>query len=97
MAIIVEQEKKPVNWVGIIGGAVVIVIIFIGTYYLFFKQPSLIEVVVPSSLEPLNQISKVQPLDPTAVINSPSFKALKDYTVTLPPAVIGRSNPFKPF
>lgn len=96
MAILLEEEKKPVNWFGIIAGIVVALIIVIGGYVLFFKKPDLIEVVVPQELQDITTLSKVPPLDPQAVVNSSNFKSLKDYTSPLPNPVKGRSNPFAP-
>ena len=96
MAITIEEEKKPVNWIGIIGAIVIVASIFIGGYYLFFKKPELIEVVVPSNLQDLNKIAQVK-FNPQEVVDSVVFKALRDYSqpLQLPPK--GRPNPFKPF
>ena len=96
MAIILEEEKKPVNWFGMIAGIVAALIVLIGGYYLFFKKPQFIEVVVPGPLQQIETISKVPPLDPQAVINSSNFRALRDYTTPLPEPVKGRQNPFAP-
>lgn len=96
MAIILEEEKKPVNWFAIVTGAVVALIVLVGGYYLFFKKPELIEVVVPGPLQRIETLSKVPRLDPQAIVNSSNFRSLKDYTSPLPPAVKGRANPFLP-
>lgn len=95
MAIIIEEEKKKTNWTAVATVAVVLVTIFVGGYYLFFKNPELIEVVAPDNLQRLNELSQAK-FEPNAVVNSPVFKALRDFTtpLTLPPA--GRANPFQP-
>ncbi len=94
MAIVVEEEKKG-SWITIITVAVILVIVFTGGYYLFFKNPELIEVVAPDRLQQLNQLSQAK-FDPAAVIDSPLFKALRDYTAPLVLPQAGRANPFQP-
>lgn len=96
MAIVLEQEKHPVNWVSLATAAVVIVSLFAGGYYLFFKKPELIETVTPEPVSDLSTISQIV-FDPESVINSPTFKLLRQYEtdIVIPPA--GRSNPFRPF
>ncbi len=96
MAIIVEPEKKSVNWVTMISVFIIIVVLFAGGYFLFFKKPDLIEIVLPNSLEEINKISKLT-FDPASIINSPTFKLLKRYDPNIQSATAGRTNPFKPF
>lgn len=95
MSIILEEERPQTNWFGIIGAIVVVAIVFIGSYYLFFKKPELIDVVVPSGLEHLNQLSQITALDPQAVVNSSNFKMLRDFTTPLALPAAGRANPFR--
>lgn len=96
MAIILEEEKKPVNWMNIAIAGVVVVVIFVGAYFIFFKQPQFIEVVAPTGLREINTISQLS-FDPQALVGSPVFKSLKSYaTASTPPAVTGRANPFAP-
>jgi hypothetical protein len=96
MAIILEEERPQTNWVAILGGFVIVVLIFIACYYVFFKKPEIIDVVVPADLEQVSLLAKVQKLDPQAIVNSSNFKMLRDYAppLVLPPA--GRANPFRP-
>lgn len=96
MAIIVDPEKKSVNWVTMISVLIIIGVLFAGGYFLFFKKPDLIEIVVPNSLDEISKISKLT-FDPAGVINSPTFKILKRYDSNIQPATAGRTNPFKPF
>jgi hypothetical protein len=93
MAIVIEQEKKKVNWITILSLAVFLFAIFFGGYYLFFKQPELIDVVAPAELERLRAISEVR-FDPRDVVDSPSFQALRDFSGTLPALRPGKANPF---
>jgi hypothetical protein len=95
MSIVLEEEQVQKNWFGIITVIVVVAIVFIGSYYLFFKKPELIDVVLPSGLENLNQLSQITALDPQAVVNSSNFKMLRDFTSPLVLPAAGRSNPFR--
>jgi len=96
MVVIIEEDKKPINWTAIITIAVVIIILFVGSYYIFFQKPELIEVVVPKELQTINAISQVE-FDPAAVVNSPTFKLLRQYGSPVVPPPAGRNNPFEPF
>lgn len=96
MAIILEEERRQTNWVAILGGFVIVLLVFIASYYLFFKKPEFIDVVIPPDLEQISLLAQIQTLDPQAVVNSSNFKMLRDYAppLVLPPA--GRTNPFRP-
>ena len=96
MAIVFEEEKKPTKWVAILSVSVIIIAIFAGSYYLFFKKPELIEVVAPRQLQNLSTLSKLS-FDPESVINSPSFKLLRQYGTSIAQPTPGRNNPFRPF
>ena len=96
MAIIIEQEEKSVNWVAILSAAVIVAVIFLGAYLLFFKKPELIEVVVPGRLQEVSKISQVA-FDPASVLDSPTFKLLKQYGGEIVTPSPGRNNPFRPF
>lgn len=96
MAIIIEQDKKPVNWFNIIVVAAIIGIIFLILYFVFFKKPELIDVVVPGSLSNINQLSQVQ-VDPAPVVNSLNKYFTNNYGASLEIPTPGRSNPFLPF
>lgn len=93
MAIIVEQEKKKVNWITALSVAVFLVVVFFGGYYLFFKQPELIDVVAPAELERLRVISSVR-FDPREVVDSPIFQGLRDFAGTVTAPQTGKANPF---
>lgn len=96
MAILVEEEKKPVNWVGILTALVIVFILFAGGYYVFFKDPGVIEgITAPKELQNITQLSKTN-IDPSKIIQSAEFKNLRDLADPLVPPTAGRSNPFKP-
>jgi hypothetical protein len=96
MAILVEEEKKPVNWVGIATAIIIIGILFFGAYYVFFKDPGVIEgLTAPKDLQNITQLSKTN-IDPSKIIQSTEFKNLKDLADPLVLPSAGRANPFKP-
>lgn len=95
MAIVVEQEKKKVNWITALSVTVFLVVVFFGGYYLFFKQPELIDIVVPAEFERLRVISEVR-FSPREVVDSPVFQGLRDFAGTLPTPRTGKANPFSP-
>ena len=96
MAIEFEQDKKKVNWFALLSTAIIVVVLFAGVYYLFFKKPELIEVVAPGSLSDVRNISKIS-FHPEEVVNSPNFKLLRQYGTDVLVPTPGRSNPFSPF
>ena len=96
MAIVFEEEKKSTNWVAILSVSVIVIAIFVGSYYLFFKKPELIEIITPKQLQDLSKLSKLS-FDPDTVINSPSFKLLRQYGTSIAQPMPGRNNPFRPF
>ncbi len=96
MAIIVEQEKKPVNWFNIIMVVVVVAILFALVYFIFFNQPQFIDVVVPGNLSSIKEISQVQ-VDPTPVVSTLNKYFTGNYGTSLTVPTAGRTNPFQPF
>jgi hypothetical protein len=96
MAIEFEENKKSGNWMTIGIVAFLVIVLLLGSYYLFFTSPELIDVVVPSGFEQLGQISQVK-FDPKKTIDSSAFKGLKDYSAPISIPAAGRANPFKPF
>lgn len=96
MAILIEQEKKSVNWIGMLTALFIIVAVFVLSYFLFFKKPEIIDQVTPSSLKNISQLSKVT-FDPDAVVTSPAFQNLKNYTNSITiHETPGKTNPFRP-
>lgn len=95
MAIVLEEEKQPVNWIGIVAVIIIVTLLFAGGYYVFFKDPGVIDQVAPRSLENVSQLSRTG-INPSEVVALPAFKLLQDYSspTSLPSA--GRSNPFRP-
>ncbi len=91
-----EQEKKKVNWFNLILVALFIIVLFLVTYFIFFKKPELIDVVAPGSLQSISQISQIQ-LDPTPVVQTLNKYFTGNYGGTLTIPTPGRTNPFAPY
>lgn len=96
MAIIVEEPKAPKNWGLIIGIVAVVVVIFSGFYFLFFKQPVLIEMVIPAPIQETESLAKIT-FDPTSIQNNEVFKTLRQYAASTTVGELGRPNPFLPY
>lgn len=104
MAILIEQDKKPVNWVGIFTGILAAVGIFGAVYYFFFKQPERIDVLLPGSIKEISTISSsTKNFDPNSILDPNSgsrdakiFSLLDNFTSQLSYPTPGKNNPFKP-
>ncbi len=96
MAIVVEDEKKQLNWVAILSTLFIIIVVFVGSYFLFFTKPELIEVVIPGELKSLGDISAIN-FDAKGVVESSIFKLLRRGEDAPTPPSAGKNNPFKPF
>jgi hypothetical protein len=96
MAILIEQEKKPVNWIGMLTMLFVVVAVFVLSYFLFFKKPEIIDQVTPKNLENIAKLSKLS-FDPESVIGAPAFQNLRSYVSPITPRETpGKANPFRP-
>lgn len=95
MAIIVQEEKNPINWLSVISWASVMGIVFITGYYLFFIQPPLVEFVLPIKLSETATLAKIK-FDPGFLIESGIYKVLEkgEYGQAFVPLNLGRANPF---
>ncbi len=96
MAILIEEEKRSINWFPVALGVIALLAILAGMYYLFFAPVPGIDVVLPKSLQAVSKI----PLDeitPSAVIQSTEFGKLRSFTGPPSTGDLGRSNPFIPF
>jgi hypothetical protein len=96
MAIIVEEEKNRSNLASMLGWVIIAVIVIIAAYYLFIAQPETGPVTPPSSFNSIVSINQIN-FDPTTIVQSPEFQALKQYVsepTSTGPATVGRTNPF---
>ncbi|HUC31373.1 MAG TPA: hypothetical protein VMR99_01630 [Candidatus Paceibacterota bacterium] len=96
MAIIVEENEKKSNVLGIVGWLVFLIIAAAAVYYLFFAQPELVTIPATGTIGTVAPITQLT-LQPATVVQSPAFQALVS-SIPLPtpqgPAAVGRSNPF---
>lgn len=95
MAIQIEEEKKPINIIGLLMGLTVGLALFLGVYFFLFKRPEIIDVVLPKNLKDLNEISNVT-FQPENVLQSEKLKALRNYGGEASLPAMGRGNPFLP-
>ena len=96
MAIIIEGEKQGKGTVQAVVGAVVAVLLLVATYWIFFAEPPLVEVIAPQELESISRISQVE-VSPEVVTGSPVFKSLKILADDPELGEFGRENPFAKF
>ena len=93
MAIVIQEEKRKINWFGLGVVFLITATAFTLIYYLFFVKPPLIEKVAPPKLQSIKELSSIK-LDPNAVINDPRFQTLKIYANQIEIGQVGKANPF---
>jgi hypothetical protein len=96
MAILLEQQKKKLDWFSLGVTSFIVFAIIFGIYFLFFAPTPGIEIVIPTSLKSADQISAIR-VDPSTVLNSREFRSLRSYTGLPSVGQVGRDNPFLPF
>lgn len=94
MAILIEEEKKQINWFVLLGVFIVVIILGVTIYYLLFINPSSIDVIIPHTLKSLEQVEQIE-FNPAEILDNPVLKNLSPKTdpITAEPAF--NSNPFK--
>lgn len=94
MAILIEEEKKKINWFAFLGILIIVGILFAFVYYLFFINPSSIEIIIPHRLKILEQVDQIK-FNPNEIIENSVLRNLspKIEPLILEPAF--NSNPFK--
>lgn len=96
MAIVIEGEKKGIDWGFILGIFCIVGIIGVAVVYLFFVNPDAVQQLTTTpDQQRLAEFSKSK-LRPEEVLNSAEFQALRT-TATVPTpseAEIGKVNPF---
>jgi len=93
MAIVIEEEKRKINWLSI--GIIILIIstIIIAAYYLFFTPVPFIEKIAPARLQSLQDLSRIK-LEPEAIINSSNFQILRQYVNPIEIGPVGKNIPF---
>ncbi|HZX01178.1 MAG TPA: hypothetical protein VFE87_02185 [Candidatus Paceibacterota bacterium] len=99
MAILIEEEKNnnPVFTAAVVGAAVII--LSLGTYFVFFKTPPGIEkATVSTEMQSVAQVSKVSlDVEVSNITDSPVYKSLKQQVSPPSSTLFGRQNPYAPF
>jgi hypothetical protein len=95
MAIIIEEEKRKINWFALVVILSLVIIIGVAIYYLFFASTPLVEKIASPRLRSLQELSSIK-LEPEAIIDDPRFQILKQYVnpIEIQTNSIGRTNPF---
>lgn len=93
MAIVIEQEKRQINWFAFAVVGIIVIIIGAAVYYSFFINPEVAEIVVPNQLKILPQIVKIK-LDFNEFNNDPAIKRLKPYISPITTGQTYKANPF---
>ncbi len=90
------SEGTNRNWLNTVVMVAVILILVLGTYFLFFAPEPFVEIIVPTELEPISKLSKVE-FDHSELTNSEVYQSLRQQVPEAVPGPAGRSNPFAPF
>jgi hypothetical protein len=93
MAIVVEQERKKINWFAILLIIFLVAVIGGAIYYFFFVAPPLIDKIAPLQLQSLKDLSFAE-LNPETILNSPDFQILRQYVNPIEIGAVGKINPF---
>ncbi|TSC52656.1 MAG: hypothetical protein LiPW41_26 [Parcubacteria group bacterium LiPW_41] len=91
----IEQENKPKNWVLIGGVGIFVIILFVSAYYLFFKNPQVIEeLTVSPDQKQVEVLSQIKP-DYTKLVEQLNkfYKKGEEQKINTPQ--LGRQNPFQ--
>lgn len=95
MAIVIEEEKREINWYALIIAVVIIAVIGATVYFLFFIKPELAEVVVPNRLKELPEIVKIKLNQADVFENSFVKNNLNEYIKPVISEGAYNSNPFQ--
>lgn len=96
MAIIVEETRKRTNFLSVMIWLIVIGVIGFAAYYIFFKQPEIVDLAIPNEFQDTTELSKIK-LNRASIDNDATFGTLKPYTTPPSDSRTGRSNPFLSF
>ncbi len=95
MAILIEEEKRPVNWLAVLIVIFIVAVLGFGTYYLFFAPTPAIEIILPANLQSANKVNNIA-ADSSTVLTSDAFKSLKNDISGPGIGQTGKANPFQP-
>jgi flagellar basal body-associated protein FliL len=96
MAIVVSEENSSsINWLAIILWLVILAAGATAFYYVFFKNPEVVDIVISPSAKDFQKLAEMN-IDPASVLNSEEFKSLKPANTVSSSANYGKTNPFLP-
>ncbi|MEK9154851.1 MAG: hypothetical protein AAB596_02180 [Patescibacteria group bacterium] len=93
MAILIEEEKRNINWFAILIVLIILGLISTAVIYMFFISPESIEVLVPDNLKNIQDLSETK-FDPAEIFKNPAFSKLKLQTPLVVPEPAFNQNPF---
>lgn len=93
MAIIVEEERSRPSIIAVLMWLMVLIIVAVAVYYIFFVQPQVVDIGVPSNFQNIDPLAEIN-LNPEDVIGSSGFQSMKQYVTPPVPGNAGRANPF---
>lgn len=93
MALVVGEQRNSGALFAFLAWLLILFVVGVGGYYVFFKNPSLIEVTPPPGFQSTEQIAKIE-LDPQEVVSDPAFQSLRQYVTPPSAGTVGRPNPF---
>lgn len=93
MAILIEEEKRKINFFALAVIVALVAIFSSAVYYIFFINPSSIEVIIPSRLKTLQETEQLK-FDPNEVLNNDIFRNLKQQVAPVIPEPAFNQNPF---
>jgi len=98
MAIVIEEENKGNSRLFSFGlFFIILIIIGVAVYYLFFKNPQLLDVVAPVKLQSIDELAAISKFDPKKVLDSSFYKSLKQVIPYPSPPPAGNGSPFGVF
>jgi hypothetical protein len=95
MAIVLEKEKKAINW-KMLTGILVFVGVVGGLAYLFLSQPQLVDIVAPIEVRQTAELSRIR-FDTDAIESKVNELNLRAHVGPQTVGNLGRSNPFLAF
>ena len=96
MAIVLEKEKKNIDWNFILGVMAVVGIVGSAVVYLFFVSPETVQQLTTPEQKTLNEFSKID-FQPEEILNSSAFQNLRTLAPMAAPgdSEVGKVNPFQ--
>ena len=96
MAIIIEEERRGMSPLRILTWLIILGTIGFASYYIFFKHPQVVDVVVDPGLKNTAQLSTIK-LNRATIDNDAVYNSLKSYITVPTEGQAGRLNPFLSF